>query len=113
MDNEPPKDATEPKTATSEFEKLADLITGAFKEGGDAGTNAASGSANQFREVIEKGIYDISYGVAYGLAYGATTAKDSIFKQAEAGAKEGAAAGSEAAREEQDRPDEGAAPSPV
>lgn len=113
MDNESEKDANEPKTNPSEFDKLADLITGAFKEGGDAGTNAASGSANPFREVLEKGIYDISYGLAYGLAYGTTTAKDSIFKQAEAGAKDGAAAGSEAAREEQDRPDEGTTPSPA
>ncbi len=51
--------------------------------------NDASGSADKFREAIEKGIYDATYGLAYSLAYGSTVAKDSIFKQAEEGVRDG------------------------
>ena len=111
--NEESQEPTEPKSSKPEWNQWADLISDAFKEGGEAGTNDAGGSANKFREVIEKGIYDATYGLAYSLAYGTTVAKESIFKQAEEGVRDGTAAGREAAREAQKDTDEGPAPSPA
>ena len=111
--NEESQESKDPKSCKPEWSQWTDLIRDAFKEGGEAGTNDAGCSANKFREVIEKGIYDATYGLAYSLAYGTTMAKDSIFKQAEEGARDGAAAGSEAAREAQQGTDEGPAPTPA